>query len=97
MLSASQKKYLRGLAHHLNPSIRVGKKGVVDSLIQSVDNQLKAHELIKVKFVNWKDQKDSLSEQIATQTQSERVGEVGNITIFYRENSDPEKRKIAIP
>jgi RNA-binding protein len=97
MLSASQKKYLRGLAHHLNPSVRVGKKGVVDSLIQSVDSQLKAHELIKVKFVNWKDQKDSLSDQIATQTLSEKVGGVGNITIFYRENSDLEKRKIAIP
>lgn len=97
MLSASQKKYLRGLAHHLNPSVRVGKKGAVESLIQSVDSQLMAHELIKVKFVNWKEQKDSLSDQIGVQTQSENVGGVGNITIFYRENPDPGKRKIVIP
>ena len=97
MLSGSQKKYLRGLAHHLNPSVRVGKKGVVESLIESVDSQLKAHELIKVKFVNWKERKESLSDQIATETQSENVGQVGNVAIFYRANPDLEKRKIVIP
>src|SRR5512136_1214309 len=74
VLSGSQKKYLRGLAHHLNPSVRVGKKGIAESLIESVDSQLKAHELIKVKFVNWKERKESLSDQIATETQSENVG-----------------------
>jgi RNA-binding protein len=97
MLSGSQKKYLRGLAHHLNPSVRVGKKGVADNLIESVDSQLKAHELIKVKFVNWKERKDSLSDQIAVETQSENVGQVGNVAIFYRANPNPEKRKILIP
>jgi RNA-binding protein len=97
VLKGSQKKYLRGLAHHLSPAVRVGKKGVADSLIESVDSQLKAHELIKVKFVNCKELKDSLSDEIAAKTQSENVGQVGNIAIFYRPNPDPEKRKIVIP
>ena len=97
MLKGSQKKYLKGLAHHLSPAVRVGKKGVADSLIESVDSQLKAHELIKVKFVNSKELKDSLSEEIAAKTQSENIGQVGNIAIFYRANPDPEKRKIVIP
>jgi len=97
VLSSSQRKYLKGLAHHLNPSVRVGKKGVEDSLIESVNSQLKAHELIKVKFVNWKEQKDSLSDHIAAETQSENIGQVGNVAIFYRANPDPEKRKILIP
>ena len=97
MLSRVHRKYLRGLAHHLSPSLRIGKNGVADSLIDSVKSQLDAHELIKVKFVNWKEQKDSLSDQIATKTNSENVGLIGNVAIFFRENSDPEKRKIAVP
>ena len=97
MLSGSQRKHLRGLALHLNPSVRVGKNGLADGLIESVDSQLGAHELIKVKFVNWKEQKDSFSDQIAEKTKSENVGLVGNVAIFYRANSDPEKRKITMP
>lgn len=97
MLSSAQRKFLRGLAHHLGPSVRVGKNGLAAGLIDSIKSQLDAHELIKVKFVNWKEQKDSLSEEIARKTQCEHIGMIGNIAIFFRENSDPDKRKIVIP
>lgn len=97
MLSSAQRKYLRGLAHHLDPSVWVGKDGLAIGLIESIKSQLDAHELIKVKFVNWKEQKDSLSDQIAAKTNCEHVGIIGNVAIFFRENTDPDKRKIVIP
>jgi RNA-binding protein len=96
-LKGSQKKYLRAQAHHLNPLVIIGTKGVTDYLIGSVDLALKDHELIKVKFGEFKEAKKEISEDIAKATKSEVVGIIGNIAILYRQQQDPGKRKIKMP
>jgi RNA-binding protein len=96
-LKGSQKKYLRSQAHHLKPLVIIGAKGVTQQLIGSVDLALKDHELIKVKFGEFKEAKKGISEEIAQVTKSEIVGIIGNIAIFYRQHPAPEKRKIKIP
>jgi RNA-binding protein len=96
-LKGSQKKYLRAQAHHLKPLVLIGAKGVTKTLIGSVDLALKDHELIKVKFGEFKEAKKEISEDIAQATKSELIGLIGNIAIFYRQNPDLEKRKIKIP
>ena len=95
-LKGSQRKYLRASAHSLKPLVMVGAKGVTPQLIGSVDLALKDHELIKVKFIEFKESKKEISAQIAQATQSELVGLIGNIAILYRQHSDPEKRKIQV-
>ena len=95
-LKGSQRKNLRSQAHHLKPLVIIGVKGVTDQLIGSVDLALKDHELIKVKFGEFKEEKKEISGQIAQATKSEVVGIIGNIAIFYRQNPEPEKRKIKI-
>jgi len=96
-LTAGQRKYLRSLAHSLNPLCYVGKKGITDTLIQSVETAFSAHELLKVKFNDCKEEKDALSNQIAELTQSHRVGLIGNIAILYRQHPDEDKRVIVLP
>jgi len=96
-LKGSQRKYLRGLAHGLKPVIQVGKNGLAENLFESVNAALKAHELIKVKFVGLKEEKISLSRDIAGHCQSELVGVIGNIAILYRQHPEADKRKIALP
>ena len=93
-LKGSQRKYLRAQAHHLKPLVIIGAKGVTDQLLGSVDLALTDHELIKVKFGEFKEAKKEISEEIAKATKSELVGLIGNIAIFYRRHPDPEKRKI---
>ncbi|HPG54171.1 MAG TPA: ribosome assembly RNA-binding protein YhbY [Smithellaceae bacterium] len=95
-MKGSAKKYLRAQAHHLKPEVIIGAKGVTDGLIASVDLALKDHELIKVKFGEFKEAKKEISGQIAQATKSELVGRVGNIAILYRQNPEPGKRKIKI-
>ena len=97
MLKGSDRKHLRGLAHHLKPVVQVGKQGLIENLISTVSQALDAHELIKIKFVDLKSQKRELSCEIARRTQSEVAGLVGNIAILYRQHSLPEKRKIRLP
>ena len=96
-LKGSQRKYLRSQAHHLRPLVMIGAKGVTDQLIGSVDLALKDHELIKVKFGEFKEEKKEISAQIAQTTKSELIGIIGNIAIFYRRHPKPEKRKIKMP
>jgi len=95
-LKGSQRKNLRAQAHHLKPLVMIGAKGVTDQLVGSVNIALNDHELIKVKFGEFKEAKKDISEEIAKATKSELVGLIGNIAIFYRRHPDPEKRKIKI-
>ena len=97
MLKGSDRKHLRGLAHHLKPVVQVGKQGLIENLITTVSQALDAHELIKVKFVDHKREREDLSREIAKRTESELAGLVGNIAILYRRHSDPEKRKVRLP
>jgi RNA-binding protein len=95
-LKGSQRKSLRAQAHHLKPLVMIGAKGVTDQIVGSVDIALNDHELIKVKFGEFKETKKEISEEIAKVTHSHLVGLIGNIAIFYRRHPDPEKRKIKI-
>jgi RNA-binding protein len=96
-LKGSQKKYLRAQAHHLKPLVIIGAKGLTTQLVSSVDSTLKDHELIKVKFGDFKETKKEISQEIADKTKSELIGLIGNIAIFYRQHPEAEKRKIKIP
>jgi RNA-binding protein len=96
-LKGSQRKYLHSQAHHLKPLVLIGRNGINKQVMGSVDLALKDHELIKVKFGEFKDAKKEISAEIAQTTKSELVGIIGNIAIFYRQHAEPEKRKIKIP
>ncbi len=96
-LKGSQRKYLRGEAHHLRPLVLIGRNGINKQVIGSVDLALKDHELIKIKFGEFKEARKEISAKIAQATKSEVVGIIGNIAIFYRRHPEPEKRKIKIP
>lgn len=95
-LSSSERKHLRGLAHGLKPVVMIGKKGITEELIKSMEQALEANELIKVKFLEFKEDKEELSHQIEEKTRSNMVGLIGHVAIFYRENPDPKKRKIEL-
>lgn len=94
-LSGTQKKYLRGLAHHQKPLVQLGKNGLTDAVLQSIDEALDVHELIKVRLAG-ADGKKELAQEIADRTGSSRVGLVGHVVTLYRRQPDPEKRTIEL-
>lgn len=98
-LKGYQKKYLRGLVHGMKPLVFVGQKGLSSTVTKAVDESLDKHELIKVKFIDFKEksQKEDIAGAIEKETASELVGMIGHIAIFYRQQKDPEKRKINVP
>ena len=96
-LSSSQRSYLRSQAHHLEPVVLIGKDGITDGTIESIDRVLELRELIKIKFREFKDEKLSLSEKITELTNSQIVGVIGHTVIIFRQNPDSDKRQIHIP
>ena len=49
-LSERQRKYLRGLAHPLEPVILVGNAGLTEGVVKETARALHDHELVKVKI-----------------------------------------------
>lgn len=98
-LEGYQKKYLKGLAHAIKPYVYVGQNGLSATVSQAIDESLAIHELIKVKFVDFKEkvQKEEITAAVEQETASELVGMIGHVAIFYRQQPDPEKRRIKIP
>jgi RNA-binding protein len=98
-LSSTQRKFLRGKAHGLKAVVQVGHKGFSGALAKNVDSALNDHELLKVKFIDFKEkeQKQEITAAIAAHTRSSLVGLVGHTAIFFRQHSDPEKRRIVLP
>lgn len=90
-LTSKQRKYLEKLAHSLDPVVIVGGAGVTEGVIGMVSQTLLSHELIKIKFNEYKDEKQELTEQIAASTDATLVRIVGNVAILYKENEENPK------
>ncbi|HEY0593410.1 MAG TPA: ribosome assembly RNA-binding protein YhbY [Thermoanaerobaculia bacterium] len=92
----SQRKYLRGLAHELEPVVRIGKARVTPEVAAEADRALEAHELIKVRIdVEGRDARQALAEDLAERAGAALVTSIGKIAVLYRPRE--EKPKIKLP
>ena len=98
-LTGKQKKYLRGLGHHLDHIVIVGREGLTDTLIASCNDALKAHELIKIKLgQNCPLDKKSAADGLAQMTGSVLVQLIGKTVLLYKPNKDRKRdEQIQLP
>jgi RNA-binding protein len=96
-LRGSDRKYLRGLAHGLDPVVRVGSSGLTRSVLRAIDNALDHHELVKIKIPAERDERKRIAVEASRETRSELAGQVGQMAILYRRAQDAERRKITLP
>lgn len=97
MLTPVQRKYLKGEAHSLSPVVQLGKAGLTDSLVKETSASLAAHELIKVKVLQDKEEREEMAETLASSSDSSLVAVLGNMIILYKPKKDPAKRKFKLP
>ena len=93
-LTNAQKRHLKALAQRLEPMLKVGKAGLSDGFLQTVRDSLSLHELVKVKFGEFKEQKKELTPRLVEETQSHLIMQVGHVVVLYRQQPDVAKRKI---
>ncbi len=87
MLNSKQRANLRSLAQNIQPITQVGKLGVNDSLIESIDKAIEKRELVKVTVLenSMLDVKQAGIE-ISEKLKAEFVCAVGRKLVFYRES-----------
>lgn len=84
-LTGKQRNHLRGLAHHIDPVVQVGKEGVTPSVLSAVRGALDDHELIKVRILEGAplDRREA-APLLAEGSGSHLVGQLGRIVVLYR-------------
>lgn len=96
MLTGKQKRYLRSLAHHLDPVFQVGKNGTNDHLIRHINDAIEKRELMKVSILNNNlDDKHEMAAELAGKTGAELVQVIGSTIILYKESRD--HKQIELP
>lgn len=83
-LTNAQNRVLKAQAQRLKATLKIGKDGLSPQFIAAADEALKHHELIKVKFDDFKEQKKELSPQLAEKTGSHLVTRIGNVVVLFR-------------
>ncbi len=95
-LTERQRRHLRGLAHELEPVVRLGSSGLTDAVARETERALADHELIKIKAPGGDRQaRDAMFEELARRTRSSLVDRIGNVAVLYRPR--PDIPKILIP
>ena len=95
-LNSKQRKFLESEAHFLNPVVIVGSQGLSDGVVKKIADSLEVHELIKVKFNEFKDEKRSLTEKICNDTGASLVRLIGNVAILFKQAENKENRRFDI-
>ena len=95
MLNSKERSNLRSIAQTIDPITQVGKLGVNDSLIESLDKAIEKREIIKVTVLENSGliPKDAGFE-IAEKLNAEFVCATGRKLVFYRRSSNPKVEHI---
>ena len=90
-MTGKERAELRAHAHHLSATVHVGQHGLTRALVNSLDDALRTHELVKVQLVKNADvtAKQAASE-LAEAVKAEVIQVIGRTTTLYRYNHDLE-------
>jgi len=96
-ITPKQRAHLKSLAHHLKPVVYVGKEGVSESTVRSVEEALNTRELIKVRVQEAapQDVREAGAEIERRMAGVELVQTIGRVAVLFRRH--PEKPEIELP
>jgi RNA-binding protein len=93
-MTGKERAALRAEAHHLSPLVRVGQNGMTPTLVQSLDDALRTHELVKVQLGRAVDiSAKEAAADLAESVRAEVVQVIGKTVTLYRHNPELERKK----
>ena len=88
-LSGKQKRTLRALGHHLRPVMTIGKQGLGAAVLEQLEANLLAHELVKVKVLKTCPLATSaVAEALMGSTGAVLAQSVGRTLLLFRPHPD---------
>ena len=88
-LSNRQMRELKARAQRIKPLLKVGKEGLSAAFLKAVDDALAHHELVKVKFDEFKEQKKELGPELAHRANANLIMQVGHVVVLFRRKVEP--------
>lgn len=86
-LTNSQIRKFKAAAQRMDATLKVGKAGLSEGFLRTVDEELNRHELVKIKFAEFKEEKKTLAPLLAEKTASHLIMRVGNVMVLHRPKS----------
>lgn len=93
-LTVEQRLALKGRAHALNPTVMIGNAGLTEPVLKEIAATLKAHELIKIRVMTEREQREAIMTEICNQLNAAPVQHIGKILVIYLPN--PEAGQIEL-
>ena len=93
-LTNAQIRQFKAQAQRLKATLKIGKDGLSPAFLAALDAALQHHELLKVKFDDFKEQKKELAPLLAEKSGSHLITRVGNVVVLYRPKP-PAKEDLA--
>jgi RNA-binding protein len=94
-MNSKERSNLRSIASKLEPITQVGKQGVNDALLESLDKAIEKREIIKVTVL---ENSDLVPKEagfvIAEKLDAEFVCATGRKLVFYRKSANPKVEHI---
>ena len=88
-MSGRERAELRAEAHHLTALVHVGQHGLSPTVIQSLDDALRTHELVKVQLGRTADVKPKqAAEALGLATGAAVIQVIGKTATLYRRNPE---------
>lgn len=75
---------LKSRSQLLKPSIRLGKAGITPEFLTAFNDALERMQLIKLRFEGFKTERKILAKELAEQTGSRLIQQVGHTAVYYR-------------
>ena len=96
MISKKDKYRLRALANPLNPVVIIGKDGLTENMITSINDVIRTHELIKISILKTYEglETKELGELICSTIGAEFIHTVGRVIVIYKKNKDRNKYEV---
>ena len=91
MLTAQERSVLKSLSNKLKDLVYVGKEGLTNNVITQINDNLYAHELIKIKVQKTaSDDISSIAKEIEDKCDCEVVATIGSKILLYKVTSKPK-------
>ncbi|ADL56259.1 YhbY family RNA-binding protein [Gallionella capsiferriformans] len=93
-LTVTERLTLKGRAHQLKPTVMIGNAGLTESVLKEISVSLKQHELIKIRVMAERADRETMLTEICTQLNAAPVQHIGKILVIYLPKPDAEKIEI---
>jgi RNA-binding protein len=94
VLTVTERLALKGRAHQLKPTVMIGNAGLTESVLKEIELTLKLHELIKIRVMAERPEREAILAEICTKLNAAPVQHIGKILVVYLPNPDAHKMEI---